>query len=56
MGGMREVSVQQIKGEKPIIEAAKQPRIGWFESYQSEHDEAMFAAIPSDEDDDEWAW
>ena len=56
MGGMRKVSAQQIKGEAPIIETVKQPRMGWFESYQPEHDETALDAIPADEGDDEWVW
>jgi hypothetical protein len=53
---MRKVVAQQIKGKTPIIEATKQSRIGWFEGYQPEHDEAVLAAIPADESDDEWTW
>jgi hypothetical protein len=46
----------QIKGKKLVIEAINQPRSGWFDNYRSEQDEAVLAAIPVDEDDDEWSW
>jgi antitoxin MazE len=53
---MRKGVEQHIKGKTPIIEAVKQPRMGWFEGYQPEYDETVFDVIPADEGDDEWVW
>jgi antitoxin MazE len=46
----------QIKEKKPVIEALKEPRAGWFDGYQAENDEAVLDAIPVDEGDTEWVW
>lgn len=54
--GLKDAVNLQIKGKKLVIEAHRQPRAGWFEGYQPEHDEAVLDATPVDEDDDEWVW
>jgi len=54
--GLKDAVELQIKGKKLVIEALKQPRMGWFEDYQPEHDEAVLDTIPVDEGDDEWVW
>lgn len=54
--GLKDAVELQIKGKKLIIEALKQPRAGWFDSYQPEPDEALLDAIPADEGDSEWVW
>ena len=54
--GLKDAVELQIKGKKLVIEALKQPRSGWFEGYQAEHEEAVLDEIPFDEGDDEWVW
>jgi antitoxin MazE len=54
--GLKDAVDLQIKGKKLVIEALKQPRAGWFDTVQTEPDEAVLDAIPVDEGDDEWLW
>jgi antitoxin MazE len=46
----------QIKGKKLVIETLKEPRVGWFDGYRAENDEAVLDSIPVDEGDTEWVW
>ena len=54
--GLKDAVELQIKGKKLVIVALKQPRAGWFDGYQAEHDEALLDTTPADEGDDEWVW
>lgn len=46
----------QVKGNKLVIEALKQPRAGWFDGYDALSDVNVLADIPLDEDADDWQW
>jgi len=49
-------SATKAAAPKHLIEAIKPPRMGWFDGYQPEPDEAVLDAIPADEGVDEWVW
>ena len=38
------------------ITPVKIPRVGWFEGYKHEADSEPLAALPVDDDSEEWAW
>jgi antitoxin MazE len=54
--GLKDAVDLQIEGKKLVIEALKQPRSGWFDSYQAENEDAVLDTILADEGVDEWVW
>lgn len=46
----------QVEAGKITIEALRQPRSHWFDSYRPDAEEAELDAIPQDESDSEWTW
>jgi antitoxin MazE len=54
LGEEVELSVQ---GKTLVIEAVKAPRAGWFDGFHPEAaDDDAFAALPTDDGDEEWQW
>lgn len=57
--GFKDAVDLQIDGGKLVIEALKQPRVGWFDAIDTDpepEEAAVLDAIPSDEGDEEWVW
>lgn len=46
----------RMEGNALVITPVKEPRAGWFDSYQPEADSDALATLPVDEGDEEWAW
>jgi len=46
----------QIDGKKLVIEAIRQPRVGWFDAFDSAKDARVLEAIPKDAMGQEWTW
>jgi antitoxin MazE len=45
----------RIEGKTLVIEALKKPRVGWFDTYQEEADDAWNDTLPEDITE-EWEW
>lgn len=46
----------RLEGKTLLIAPVKAPRAGWFDGYHPEADVEPLAALPMDEDSEEWAW
>ncbi|GAO35315.1 AbrB family transcriptional regulator [Sulfuricella sp. T08] len=54
--GMSDEVDIRLEGKNLVIAPVNAPRLGWFDSYKPETDAEPLAALPVDEDSEEWAW